>query len=210
MGFACTLLGHRYGDVEVEHDREERGGEVITVTREVATCDRCGQERVLSENTEVTSVVDAGDVDVDAGASDDTPTDAETDAGGDGEKRSGPDEPDRAAPGEETGVVDLPGDDAEILESEDGSEDREYGEWPEGGRAGEEEAADRASGEDEAVGADERGFEEIDPAADVPETLSCPDCGFRTSAAGAALRAGDACPDCGDAYLRAESRERNS
>lgn len=63
MALTCSLLGHAFDDYEVVRDREERGSEVVTSIREVAVCDRCGAERVLSENTEVTSIVDAPPVD---------------------------------------------------------------------------------------------------------------------------------------------------
>ena len=65
MALTCSLLGHAFDDYEVVRDREERGSEVVTSIREVAVCDRCGAERVLSENTEVTSIVDAETVDAD-------------------------------------------------------------------------------------------------------------------------------------------------
>ncbi|MFC5970779.1 hypothetical protein ACFPYI_05470 [Halomarina salina] len=65
MALTCSLLGHAFDDYEVVRDREERGSEVVTSIREVAVCDRCGAERVLSENTEVTSIVDADSVDAD-------------------------------------------------------------------------------------------------------------------------------------------------
>jgi hypothetical protein len=56
MGLTCSLLGHAYGDPETEREREERGEEVVDVTREVRECDRCGDRTVVSENTEVRSV----------------------------------------------------------------------------------------------------------------------------------------------------------
>jgi hypothetical protein len=92
MGLRC-LLGHDYGDPELERDRDEQGEEVVVTIREVATCTRCGAERVVSENKEVTSiaspaeieglaeddahdaaVVDADGVPVGAGADDDATT----------------------------------------------------------------------------------------------------------------------------------------
>jgi len=56
MGLKCSLLGHRYGESETEREREERGDEVVETVRTVEVCERCGAERVVSENTEVRSV----------------------------------------------------------------------------------------------------------------------------------------------------------
>ncbi|MFB6131850.1 MAG: hypothetical protein ABEJ44_00410 [Halanaeroarchaeum sp.] len=53
MGLRCSLLGHDFGDVVVEHDRDERGEEVVVTERELRECRRCGTESVVSENTEV-------------------------------------------------------------------------------------------------------------------------------------------------------------
>jgi ssDNA-binding Zn-finger/Zn-ribbon topoisomerase 1 len=56
MGLKCSVLGHSYGDVSVERDRAEQGSEVVITIREIETCARCGTERVVSENKEVTSI----------------------------------------------------------------------------------------------------------------------------------------------------------
>ncbi|WP_435098707.1 DUF7093 family protein [Halarchaeum sp. P4] len=56
MGLKCSLLGHEYGEPETEREREERGDEVVETVRTVEYCERCGAERVVSENTEVRSV----------------------------------------------------------------------------------------------------------------------------------------------------------
>lgn len=61
MGVRCTLLGHKYGDSEIEREREERGDEAVVTIREVRTCARCGDRSVVSENKEVTSVEPATD-----------------------------------------------------------------------------------------------------------------------------------------------------
>ena len=55
MGLRC-LLGCDWGEPELEREREERGDEVIITVNEVKTCTRCGDRRVVSENTEVTSL----------------------------------------------------------------------------------------------------------------------------------------------------------
>jgi ssDNA-binding Zn-finger/Zn-ribbon topoisomerase 1 len=56
MGLQCRLLGHAYGNSEIERTREERGDEVVATVREIQTCDRCGSEQVISQNKEVTTV----------------------------------------------------------------------------------------------------------------------------------------------------------
>ena len=55
MGLKC-LLGHDFGDPELKREREERGDEMVVTVREVTTCTRCGTERIVSENKEVTSI----------------------------------------------------------------------------------------------------------------------------------------------------------
>jgi hypothetical protein len=64
MGLRC-LLGHDFGETEVEREREEDGNEMVVTIREVETCSRCGKERVLSENKEVTSIRSAEEVGLD-------------------------------------------------------------------------------------------------------------------------------------------------
>ncbi|AGB38159.1 DUF7093 family protein [Natronococcus occultus] len=56
MGLRCSLLGHDYGDVAVEREREERGSEVVLTVREYEECTQCGDRHVVSENTEVRSI----------------------------------------------------------------------------------------------------------------------------------------------------------
>jgi len=55
MGLRC-LLSHDFGEPELEREREEQGNEVVITVNEVKTCTRCGERRVVSENTEVTSI----------------------------------------------------------------------------------------------------------------------------------------------------------
>lgn len=55
MGLRC-LLGHNFGEPEVERDRKEDGNEVVITVQEVKTCTRCGDQQVVSENKEVTSL----------------------------------------------------------------------------------------------------------------------------------------------------------
>ncbi|NUC74395.1 hypothetical protein HTZ84_19200 [Haloterrigena sp. SYSU A558-1] len=63
MALRCSLLGHDYGDPEVEREREERGSEVVVTVQEFEECARCGDRNILSENTEVTSLSAATDAD---------------------------------------------------------------------------------------------------------------------------------------------------
>lgn len=137
MGLKCSLLGHSYEAAGVEREREKQGSEVVTVSRELERCTRCDAERVVSESTEVTAVVDADGVDVDGGAGGGYRTGGEP--GGAGGTADGQSAAERAA----AAVDDLaegPNDldleerdpaeeDAEILT--DDEPEREPGQWPE-------------------------------------------------------------------------------
>ncbi|MFB6146472.1 MAG: hypothetical protein ABEJ08_02170 [Halobacteriaceae archaeon] len=168
MSLRCSLLGHDFGDPETEREREERGDEAVTTVREVRTCRRCGERRVLSENTEVTHVGD--DTSADAGpashgtesgeaasqsatpvgdADTATPADDSAPQSGGG---SAPSAASGAGGGYQSGgdaTTDdtAPEDDAIILGDEaDQPPDRDAGEWP-----GADDADDRpASGDDDA------------------------------------------------------------
>ncbi|MWV38539.1 hypothetical protein [Natrialba sp. INN-245] len=69
MVLRCSLLGHAYGEPEVQREREERGSEVVVTVQEFEECVRCGERNVISENTEVTSLA--------ADSNDRSPTDSE-------------------------------------------------------------------------------------------------------------------------------------
>ncbi|ELY45081.1 DUF7093 family protein [Natronorubrum sulfidifaciens] len=56
MVLRCSLLGHDYGEADVEREREERGSEVVVTVQEYEECVRCGERNVISENTEITSL----------------------------------------------------------------------------------------------------------------------------------------------------------
>ena len=58
MGLRCSLLGHDYGEPEIEREREEQGNEVVVTVREFEECSRCGERSVVSENKEVTAIED--------------------------------------------------------------------------------------------------------------------------------------------------------
>ncbi|GAB7019414.1 DUF7093 family protein [Halostagnicola bangensis] len=57
MVLRCSLLGHSYGEPEVDREREERGSEVVLTVTEFQACQRCGERNIITENTEVTSIV---------------------------------------------------------------------------------------------------------------------------------------------------------
>lgn len=63
MVLRCSLLGHDFGDTDVDREREERGSEVVVTVQEYEECSRCGQRNVISENTEVTSLSTGTDAD---------------------------------------------------------------------------------------------------------------------------------------------------
>ncbi len=56
MGLKCRLFGHTYGTPEVERSREEEGDEVVVTIRNVKRCERCGDEQMVNQTKEVTSV----------------------------------------------------------------------------------------------------------------------------------------------------------
>ncbi|MXV61343.1 hypothetical protein GS429_04545 [Natronorubrum sp. JWXQ-INN-674] len=129
MVLRCSLLGHDYGESEVEREREERGSEVVLTVQEYEECVRCGDRNVISENTEVTSLsaetdgdslpnesdpepdtTDTADADTpDISAAEPTPEaagEADTDAGADGDADDA--------------------DDAEFIDADDGDDDAEF------------------------------------------------------------------------------------
>lgn len=233
MGLRC-LIGHDFGELQTERDRRERGEEVIVTIREYRACSRCGETRVVSENKEVRTAVEAG---ADA---DDEP--------------AGSDEPDAPA-----SDVEADADDGVILEDEpEPAAERQRGEWPASDEGGEEPAAEEPTpwpaveGEDEGYAAEvgdggpAEGVEfggsltpEASPAAgeaageDVVEATReggfrratpgpsptarqrtggtdtefyCPECEFTTPTADSSLRPGDICPECRLGYLTERDR----
>jgi hypothetical protein len=138
MGLQCSILGHAFEDAGVEREREEQGSEVVTTEREIERCRRCGAERVVAENTEVTAVVDGDAVGLEPEAeAEETPADESGDAIGSALERSdaetsesgGLDVGGAAAPtstaDEESGVEESPtaGDEWETSESGVGGEE---------------------------------------------------------------------------------------
>lgn len=187
MTLRCSLLGHRFEEATVERERAERGDEVVTVSREVEVCSRCDAERVISENTEITTVETPDDEEPESiGEQNGGPGGV---AGGTGDERFEP----PTDPAEE---------DAEILTDEDDSE-RQPGEWPDEPTETPDESSEPPGAAEvttESSTPDRETPEFEEPAADA-ETFACPECGFTTSIEGSSLRRGDACPECMDGYL---------
>jgi hypothetical protein len=75
MGIKCSLLGHRFTETDVTEEREEEGSEVVITIREIETCERCGAERIVSENKEVTALETADGDAVDAEPADEPDAD---------------------------------------------------------------------------------------------------------------------------------------
>lgn len=212
MGLKCTLLGHSFDETDVEREREERGSEVVTIVQEVERCSRCGTTRVVSENKEVTSIVDPDEVGVDEEPTERTaPGNATADAGGSSGYESGSDL-DEFEP-----TDDPEEEDAEILSDDDRPADRQPGQWPgdedewspddltgPGGADGDDAADARA---DESDGEPDDDGPPLAAGAAEAGTFVCDECGFEADAQDSPYRAGDACPECQAGYLRGGGAE---
>jgi hypothetical protein len=213
MSLRCSIFGHKYGQTEVEREREEDGSEVVITIREHETCQRCGEVRVVSENKEVTTLETAADIVADD--FDDEPEAAEAPA-----EEQPPAEPQSAdvpegeptIPDAESGeqvstpteapTPDAEEDDGVILEDEPEEPDetdeegREPGEWPEEPDDGDDEWEPETSPEHEAI-EPETEVEPTGSAVTVPEGIFyCPECEFSTPVDESSLREGDFCPEC--------------
>lgn len=111
MSLKCSIFGHAYGNAEVLRDREEDGSEVVITIREVETCARCEDERVVSENKEVTTLETPSDIvgdDLEDGEEDqeDASTESPPEATDDGAAESPADEGEvaQAPPGATAGA----------------------------------------------------------------------------------------------------------
>ena len=199
MGLKCSLLGHSFEPADREREREEQGSEVVTVHREIERCVRCGEERVVSESTEVTAVVDEEEVDLES---------EESDAAVDGPvDRSGAGDAGETLNSGEYEARDPAEEDTEILT--DDEPEREPGAWPddpEGSWDPDETPAANESADDADDAADDepvRPDEETLSGITVPEgEIVCTGCAFSVDA-DSAYRDGDPCPDCG-AWLTSE------
>ena len=158
MGIKCSLFGHAFGETEVEREREEQGSEVVSTIRELQTCTRCGERRVVSENKEVTTLETPDDIDVDdesaepADHASAAPTIAEAEATAEADAEavetaeppaaeSATEEVDDPATDDELIEEEPPvTDDAEILDDEDEEDEpeREPGQWPQEADEGDE------------------------------------------------------------------------
>lgn len=221
MGLKCSVIGHKYGETEVEREREEQGSEVVITIQERETCTRCGTTRIVSENKEVTAIETPSDIadDVANTAPDDSEPESTVDTAtpdstveatavepsdDDAElidevdkaddtvtEQSSMTAPEPEHDGPET---DPETDDGVILDSEtSGSDDREPGEWPQ-------EADDETDDWEPAMG-DDDSSPDVEPAGGTAVTVPtgqyhCPECNFTTDVESTSLRAGDFCPEC--------------
>lgn len=48
------MLGHRYGERERVEERDDQGSEIVQISREIKTCERCGETLLITENKEIT------------------------------------------------------------------------------------------------------------------------------------------------------------
>lgn len=158
MGFKCSILGHRFEEPGIVHEREQRGDEVITTKRKVRICTLCGKQRVLAESKEITKQMNNGADDT-TGDSNTTPATTDDTDSARGENESSPahatSESESTNAETETGagtgfravdrvrdetdfsddhgpkMADLQGsDDDGVILSEEDDRGREYGEWP--------------------------------------------------------------------------------
>jgi len=274
MSIKCSLFGHSFDDSTVEREREEQGSEVVITIREVQTCTRCGETRIVSENKEVTTLEtpddvgaeppdDAVDTETDessppdtagptqpeaatespqpetgsasSGATDDTIADTSSDAVGTEppteEVESPPADVTRDSGPSASGTSDIDDeppvtDDAEILDDDSDTSDREPGEWPQeddesesqpdadiltgaesDSEGGEQTDAEFVADEGETQTNEWPSEDEIDAAGE-PESAGpgavtapdgsyvCRECGFSTPVEESSLREGDFCPEC--------------
>jgi hypothetical protein len=202
MGLKCSLLGHSFEPADFEQERKEQGSEVVTVHREIERCVRCGEERVVSESTEVTAVVDEEEVDLDDDGGGEAAVDGAVD-------RSGVADAGETLEGGEYEARDPAEEDAEILTDEE--PEREPGAWPDDPDESwdPEEAPTPAPEEDAGDGGDDADVDPVQPDEEtlsgitVPEgTIVCTECEFSVEA-DSSYRDGDPCPECG-AWLTSE------
>ncbi|MGQ3411384.1 DUF7093 family protein [Natrinema sp. LN54] len=130
MVLRCSLLGHDFGESEVEREREERGSEVVVTVQEYEECVRCGERSVISENTEVTSLTagtDAGDSLPDEPETEPPESTADTDAAPAGETDADAGFIDADA---DDGIDLSDGDDAEFIDADDTASDADETDAP--------------------------------------------------------------------------------
>lgn len=213
MSLKCSVFGCDYGDPEVTREREEDGSEVIITIRETETCTRCGEQRVVSENKEVTTLQTAADIVADDLA--DEP--GEDDTGPTTDESPVEEAPETAIPDAETGTA-LEGgepsvegvapeeDDAVILDEESAdSTEREPGEWPEEPPDEEEWEQPTSLERDGELQGD---FDSGSDAVGVTEdSFYCEECGFTAPVSQSSHREGDFCPECHTGALAVQDGE---
>lgn len=111
MGLRC-LVGHDYGDLQTESERDEAADEVVITIREYRSCTRCGNRRIISENKEVKPLVPPSEPPTEPSEPTREPVDLE---------------PSEEVSAEEDDGIILPSDSAE---DDDDPEERSHGEWP--------------------------------------------------------------------------------
>ncbi|WP_135805789.1 DUF7093 family protein [Halorussus marinus] len=169
MSLRCSLLGHAYGDTEIEREREEQGSEVVVTVREFEECQRCGERSVVTENKEVTAIDPAArdreraeSESEEPSASAPTGTAGSDDAGAEGVSESVG--ASAAVENEFEAPQSAEDDDAVILDDEadeeSGDADRESGEWPDADSTHPAEAGEnRGRGEWPEVGQEDEGYD---------------------------------------------------
>jgi hypothetical protein len=219
MGLKCSVIGHKYGETEVEREREEQGSEVVITIQERETCTRCGNTRIVSENKEVTAIETPSDIagGIDNGETERSESEADVDAARMGstveavestaeeaeiidevvndEDSTTEQPPVESSETEHDGPeTDPETDDGVIIDSETSSpDDREPGEWPQ-------EDTDETDDWEPAMGEDNTS-PDVDPTGGTAVTVPsgqfhCPECNFTTDVDSTSLRAGDFCPEC--------------
>ncbi len=151
MALRCSLIGHKYDEQEIEREREERGDEVVIITKEYDVCALCGERTLVSESKEVTSDQPAEESSASADMASTEPDTPASDT----------------SPAAEPADTDAPSaeeDDAVILDDDDATAESEPPDWPATDAAGD-------SGDDaepqpwpEPEGTDE-GFDATSPSA---------------------------------------------
>ncbi|MCX2818014.1 hypothetical protein EGH25_01405 [Haladaptatus sp. F3-133] len=174
MSLVCSLAGHDWGEERVETERDEARGQVAVTEREYRECTRCGERRIISENTEVRPTADNRE------ETDETPV-KETEAS-DAQTEMEEEEKSTFAPSDGFDTDET--EDAAIIEDTEMEGVTEPGEV-EGDEDGVQSRVRESTGAEVT--------RETTPDGD--EDYVCPDCGFSTS--DPSLRAGDICPDCG-------------
>ena len=128
MALRC-IIGHDYGPSQTSRDTRERGNEVVVTVREYRECSRCGHQRIISENKEVTArgpdaPAEESTEDSPWAAEDAGTADATVDLGSTGPS-GGVGEHEELSAEEDDGI---------ILEDEPEASTRARGEWPEDDR----------------------------------------------------------------------------